>query len=145
MNWYIATIVFRITGKDVHQPVPSARQLCLITASDSEEAQQKANMIGNTKQDCFLDLKKQWVQWQFSHVAELTLLGALTAPLHWPGQLTKSLMATDQYYPRSFIIAGQSTSCISLHRIFLKIIHFCSGIYRLGSRILHRSIIRYLN
>ena len=77
MNWYMAKIVFRILcGEGNHTP-QFDEQLRLIHAASEEEAFEKAQSIGLSSQDSFLNEKKQLVQWQFINIPELYKLMSL--------------------------------------------------------------------
>lgn len=77
MNWYMAKIVFRIVcGEGNHQP-QFDEQLRLIAADSQQEANEKAQNIGLREQNGFLNQDKQWVNWQFIGVSELSWLGDL--------------------------------------------------------------------
>ncbi|MDJ1501439.1 DUF4288 domain-containing protein [Xanthocytophaga agilis] len=142
MNWYKATIVFRVIGQDAQ--VPLAKKLCIIHAFDQQEARQKANSIGYTQQDCFLDLKQQWVQWQFSHVADLTLVGKLATSLQWSSHVTAKNQLNDYYSSHSCQVISQSNQYFFWYRTYIKCIQAVSGVFRYLSQSLHRKIVRYL-
>lgn len=77
MNWYLAKMVFRIIcGEGEHTP-QFDEQLRLVAASSKEEAFQKAQDMGRTEEDSFLNRKEQLVQWQFINVSELYRLSEL--------------------------------------------------------------------
>ncbi|MBS1599322.1 MAG: DUF4288 domain-containing protein [Bacteroidetes bacterium] len=77
MNWYLAKIIFRIIcGSGSHTP-QFDEQLRLISASDEEEAFNKAKDIGMLEQDEFYNDQEKLVQWKFINVAELYKLSGL--------------------------------------------------------------------
>ncbi|MDJ1493894.1 DUF4288 domain-containing protein [Cytophagaceae bacterium DM2B3-1] len=141
MNWYKATIVFRIISQDAQ--VPLAKKLCIIPAFNQHEAHQKANSIGCNQQDCFLDLKQQWVQWQFSHVADLTLVGKLATSWQWSSHATTKTQLND-YSAYSCQVISQSNQYFFWYRTYIKCIQAVSGIFRYLSQALNRKIVRYL-
>lgn len=142
MNWYKATIVFRIVGQDAH--IPLAKKLCIIPAFDQHEARQKANSIGYTQQDCFLDLKQQWVQWQFSHVADLTLVGKLATSWQWSSHVTTKAQLNDDLSTHFCQVISQSNQYFFSYRTYIKCIQAVSGVFRYLSQSLNRKIVRYL-
>lgn len=78
MNWYVAKLVFRvISGNGDHLP-QFDEQLRLINADTELSAYEKANKIGHANQDCFKNIEKQTVKWQFIDVAELNQITDLT-------------------------------------------------------------------
>jgi hypothetical protein len=77
MNWYLAKIVFRIICGEGNHTAQFDEQLRLISASDKEEAFQKAVAMGNQEQDMFVNLRKELVKWQFINVSEIYRLSAL--------------------------------------------------------------------
>jgi Domain of unknown function (DUF4288) len=71
MKWYLAKIVFRIICGDGEHTPQFDEQLRLISASNEDEAFNKAFSIGKKEQDTFFNLKQQLVRWQFVDVSEL--------------------------------------------------------------------------
>lgn len=77
MNWYLAKMVFRIVcGDGAHLP-QFDEQLRLIKGTDKEDAFRKAQAIGKSEEETFLNRKEQLVQWQFINVSELYRLSEL--------------------------------------------------------------------
>jgi hypothetical protein len=77
MHWYTAKIVFQIIcGEGIHH-AQFDEQLRLIQAADGQEALAKARAIGADEQDRFLNQQKEWVQWRFVGVPEITRIGEL--------------------------------------------------------------------
>ncbi|MFL9484634.1 DUF4288 domain-containing protein [Chitinophagaceae bacterium LWZ2-11] len=75
--WYLAKIIYRIIcGEGEHTP-QFDEQLRLIFAEDDLHAFQKARLIGEREQDCFLNSINKPVHWQFIDVAEIHKLDAL--------------------------------------------------------------------
>jgi hypothetical protein len=77
MKWYLAKVVFRIICGDGEHAAQFDEQLRLISATNEDEAFNKARAIGKNEQDIFYNLKQQMVQWQFVNVSELYLLHEL--------------------------------------------------------------------
>jgi hypothetical protein len=77
MNWYLAKFVFRIVCGEGNHTAQFDEQLRLIAAGDKEEAFRKAQQMGKTEEDTFVNRKEQLVQWQFINVSELYLLSEL--------------------------------------------------------------------
>lgn len=77
MKWYLAKVVFRIICGDGEHAAQFDEQLRLISATNEDEAFNKARAIGKNEQDTFYNLKQQMVQWQFVNVSELYLLHEL--------------------------------------------------------------------
>jgi len=71
MNWYLTKLVFRIICGEGHHTPQFDEQLRLISATDENEAFEKAMAIGNREQDDFYNHEQQLVQWKFINVAEL--------------------------------------------------------------------------
>lgn len=71
MNWFIATIVYRIICGDGHHAAQFDEQLRLVYAPNHDEAFIKARSIGENEQETFYNQKQQLVQWQFVNVSEL--------------------------------------------------------------------------
>lgn len=76
MNWYLAKIIFQIriggfsdTQFDVQQR--------LISATDAENALQKAKQIGAAEEEEFLNEKNETVSWSLAGVAAIEQLPAL--------------------------------------------------------------------
>lgn len=71
MKWYLAKMVYRIIcGSGTHTP-QFDEQLRLIEAADKRSAFDKAVAIGKKEEDCFYNLQKQLVKWEFINVSEL--------------------------------------------------------------------------
>ena len=77
MNWYVAKIVFRIVSGDGNHHAQFDEQLRLISATDEQQAFEKASHIGLKNQDSFLNNLSQPVQWQFIDVAEINPINEL--------------------------------------------------------------------
>lgn len=77
MNWYLAKFVFRIVCGEGNHTAQFDEQLRLIAARDKEEAFRKAQQMGKTEEETFVNLKEQLVHWQFINVSELYLLSNL--------------------------------------------------------------------
>lgn len=71
MNWYVAKIIFRIISGDGNHNAQFDEQLRLIEAGNEADALEKANRIGLSGQDSFLNAKKEMVKWQFIAVTEV--------------------------------------------------------------------------
>lgn len=77
MNRYIAKLVFRIIcGQGKHMP-QFDEQLRLIFANDEAAALEKAQLLGKSEQETFLNNQNELVQWQFIDIPELYNLNAL--------------------------------------------------------------------
>lgn len=71
MKWFISKIIYQvICGKGDHTP-QFDEQVRLITASNEEEALQKAWDLGEREQDTFSNQKQELVQWRFVNVSDL--------------------------------------------------------------------------
>ena len=77
MKWYLAKIVFRIICGDGNHTAQFDEQLRLIAADSEHDAFEKAIAIGKNEEDCFYNLKRQLVHWQFVNISELYLLNEL--------------------------------------------------------------------
>jgi hypothetical protein len=77
MNWYVAKIIFRIISGDGNHNAQFDEQLRLIEAGNEAEAFEKANRIGLSGQDSFLNVKKETVKWQFIAVTEVNSIADL--------------------------------------------------------------------
>src|SRR5215212_9015663 len=77
MKWYLAKIVYRIICGQGEHTGQFDEQLRLISASNVDEAFEKAIAIGKSEQETFYNIKQQLVQWQFVNVAELYYLSEL--------------------------------------------------------------------
>jgi len=77
MNWYLAKIVFRIICGDGDHLPQFDEQLRLIRAESKENAFHKAQAMGKSEEDTFLNRKDQLVRWQFINVSELYRLSEL--------------------------------------------------------------------
>jgi hypothetical protein len=77
MYWYITKIVYQIIcGEGNHTP-QFDEQLRLISAPDEQAAFYKAQRLGQTEEECFMNEKKHLVQWKFIDVCELYKLSEL--------------------------------------------------------------------
>ena len=77
MNWYLAKIVYQIICGDGQHIPQFDEQLRLIVAGNEHEAFQKAQRIGATEQESFLNDKQLLVKWKFIDVCELYKLSEL--------------------------------------------------------------------
>jgi Domain of unknown function (DUF4288) len=77
MNWYLTKLVFRIICGEGHHTPQFDEQLRLISATDENQAFEKATAIGTREQDDFYNQERQLVQWKFINVAELYKLSGL--------------------------------------------------------------------
>ncbi|MFT3932965.1 MAG: DUF4288 domain-containing protein [Chitinophagaceae bacterium] len=77
MNWYLTKIVYQIIcGEGNHTP-QFDEQLRLISAENEQEAFHKAQRIGITGEDSFLNQQQHLVKWKFIDVCELYKLTEL--------------------------------------------------------------------
>ena len=77
MNWYLAKIVYQIVcGDGAHRP-QFDEQLRLIQAGNEYEAFHKAQRVGITEQERFLNDRQCLVEWKFIDVCELHPLSEL--------------------------------------------------------------------
>jgi hypothetical protein len=77
MNWYLSKIIFQIIcGEGQHTP-QFDEQLRLISATDAEDAFDKAMNIGEREQDGFFNHEQKLVRWKFINVAELYKLSGM--------------------------------------------------------------------
>ena len=77
MNWYLAKIVYQIVCGDGNHRPQFDEQLRLIVASNEHEAFHKAQRIGVTEQEKFLNNRQCLVEWKFIDVCELYQLSEL--------------------------------------------------------------------
>jgi hypothetical protein len=77
MQWYLAKIVFRILCGEGEHVAQFDEQLRLIGAETKDEAFRKAQQMGKTEEETFLNKKNQLVKWQFINVSELYKLSEL--------------------------------------------------------------------
>ena len=77
MQWYLAKIVFRILCGDGDHLAQFDEQLRLIGANSKEEAFTKAQQMGTSEEETFMNRKNQLVQWKFINVSELYKLSEL--------------------------------------------------------------------
>jgi hypothetical protein len=74
MNHYLVKIVYRIIcGDGMHTP-QFDEQLRLIYADSTDEAFEKATVIGQNEQETFYNQKEQLIQWKFIDVSEIHTL-----------------------------------------------------------------------
>jgi hypothetical protein len=71
MNWYLATIVFRIVCGDGNHAAQFDEQVRLVSAASSANALKKASALGLSEQQTFHNNKQQLLHWKFVNVAEL--------------------------------------------------------------------------
>jgi hypothetical protein len=77
MNWYLAKIVYQIIcGDGDHRP-QFDEQLRLISAANEYEAFHKAQRVGITEEEKFLNNRQCLVEWKFVDVCELHPLSEL--------------------------------------------------------------------
>ena len=77
MNWYLAKIVYQIIcGDGQHRP-QFDEQLRLISAENEYQAFHKAQRVGITEQERFLNDRQSLVEWKFIDVCELHPLNEL--------------------------------------------------------------------
>jgi hypothetical protein len=77
MNWYLTKFVFRIICGDGNHTPQFDEQLRLVSAENKSAAIKKAQLIGESEEEIFLNIKKQQVQWNFINVSEIYKLGEL--------------------------------------------------------------------
>jgi hypothetical protein len=71
MNWYLVKLVFQVlSGEGTHTP-QFDEQVRLIRADEVSWAYEKATVIGWLEQRCFLNDRKEKVEWKFIDVAEI--------------------------------------------------------------------------
>jgi len=77
MSWYIAKIVFQIVnGNGIHKP-QFDEQYRLIKADELNWAWEKAQVIGRLEESAFLNYKKEYVEWKYIGVEDVTRVDAL--------------------------------------------------------------------
>ena len=77
MNWYLTKIVYQIICGDGNHRPQFDEQLRLIGATSEYEAFHKAQRIGITGQEKFLNDRQCLVEWKFIDVCELYKLSEL--------------------------------------------------------------------
>lgn len=78
MDWFIAKNVFQITSGDgTHRP-QFEEQMVLINATNSDDAFQKALLLGNEAQEQFVNEVGELVVWSFINTAQVHAVGDLT-------------------------------------------------------------------
>ena len=77
MNWYLTKIVYQIICGDGNHTPQFDEQLRLIAAPSAQEAFCKAQRIGRTEEETFLNERKDLVKWRFIDVCELYQLNEL--------------------------------------------------------------------
>jgi hypothetical protein len=77
MNWYLTKIVYQIICGDGNHRPQFDEQLRLISAVSEYEAFHKAQRIGITGQEKFLNDRQCLVEWKFIDVCELYKLSEL--------------------------------------------------------------------
>jgi hypothetical protein len=77
MNWYLTKIVYQIICGDGNHRPQFDEQLRLIGAASEYEAFHKAQRIGITGQEKFLNDRQRLVEWKFIDVCELYKLSEL--------------------------------------------------------------------
>ncbi len=78
MNWYIATLIYRIVCADGNHTPQFDEQARLIQAEDKLEAFHKARHIGHQEEDLFYNDAEKPVRWLFADVANLIEFNAQT-------------------------------------------------------------------
>jgi hypothetical protein len=78
MRWYVAKIVYQIICGNGDHNAQFDEQLRLISATDRQEAMQKAREIGMQEQYAFRNQKQELVEWRFINVPELYTLDQLS-------------------------------------------------------------------
>lgn len=71
MNWYIATLIYRIVCADGNHTPQFDEQARIIQAEDKLEAFHKARLIGHQEEDNFFNNAEKPVQWQFIDILNL--------------------------------------------------------------------------
>ncbi|HQV06276.1 MAG: DUF4288 domain-containing protein [Chitinophagaceae bacterium] len=71
MHWYITKIVFQILQPSSNSNAEFDEQLCMLRASNQQEAFAKAEQLGRKKSDRFLNHKNEWIEWKFIAVTEI--------------------------------------------------------------------------
>ena len=77
MNWYLAKIVYQIICGDGNHRAQFDEQLRLIKADNEYEAFHKAQRLGVTGAEKFLNDRQRLVEWKFIDVCELYRLSEL--------------------------------------------------------------------
>jgi hypothetical protein len=77
MNWYLAKVVYQIICGEGKHTAQFDEQLRLINAIDKLQAFDKAQSIGISEEDNFLNNLNKPVAWKFIGVAEIYLLDQL--------------------------------------------------------------------
>lgn len=77
MQWYLTKIIYQIICKgELHLP-QFDEQLRIICAEDDLHAFQKARLLGEKEEDCFLNKGEKPVLWKFIDVSEIHPLNEL--------------------------------------------------------------------
>lgn len=77
MNWYLSKLVYQIIcGEGRHTP-QFDEQLRLVSATDEQEAFNKAQRIGLLQEESFYNQRHQLVKWKFINVCELNKISEL--------------------------------------------------------------------
>lgn len=71
MKWYVTKLVFQIICGEGDHPAQFDEQLCLMEASNEEDALSKATELGLAKEETFYNQKEELVQWKFINFTEL--------------------------------------------------------------------------
>jgi hypothetical protein len=77
MNWYLAKIVYQIICGDGNHRAQFDEQLRLVNADNEQDAFHKAQRIGVTEGEKFLNDRQCLVEWKFIDVCELYHLSEL--------------------------------------------------------------------
>ncbi|MFL5772346.1 MAG: DUF4288 domain-containing protein [Flavisolibacter sp.] len=77
MQWYLAKLVYRIICGTGEHSAQFDEQLRLVSASDEEQAFEKAIAFGTAEQETFFNNRQQLVTWKFINVSELYRLSEL--------------------------------------------------------------------
>ncbi len=71
MNWYLATIIYRIICENGNHTPQFDEQVRILSAEDKLDAFHKARRIGHQEQDSFFNQAEKPVRWQFVDVTSL--------------------------------------------------------------------------
>ena len=74
MKWYVTKLVFQIICGTGNHTAQFDEQLCLIEATNDNEALIKATELGLANEETFYNQRQELVQWKFVNVSELNQL-----------------------------------------------------------------------
>ncbi len=77
MNWYIAKIVYQIVSGDGKHKPQFDEQFGLIKADELDWAWEKAQVIGRMEENAFLNSSREYVEWKYIAVEDVTQVYAL--------------------------------------------------------------------